>query len=75
MKYLDLKIKLLVRAVSFLSNDCKCSVLERLSGHLIDCPAPAIRKIIEELRDLDRVGDVTVCTCGTHHKIEDATKG
>lgn len=33
--------------IDMLASDCKCSVRERISGHLADCPAPHIRELLK----------------------------
>lgn len=44
--FLDQRVADLEKCVELLISDCRCSVKERMSGHLTDCPVPHIKEIL-----------------------------
>lgn len=39
------RINRLEEAVKLLIGNCSCSLMERLSGHLVDCPVPQLKEL------------------------------
>lgn len=45
---LESLVGVLYDAVKMLTSDCRCTVKERMSGHLVECPTPHLQELIEE---------------------------
>lgn len=46
MDALESRISDLEKCVELLMLDCSCTIKERMSGHLVDCPVPHVKEIL-----------------------------
>lgn len=46
--YLDGEVGMLREVINLMITNCPCTAQERYSGHLVDCPIPKIREILDE---------------------------
>lgn len=44
---LESEVYLLRKALELLAQECNCTVKERISGHLVDCPIPHVKELLE----------------------------
>lgn len=48
LEKLESLVGVLREAVELLTSGCQCSVKERMSGHLVDCPTPKLAELLDE---------------------------
>jgi hypothetical protein len=51
LKRLNDRIDIMEEAIQLLTSDCSCTVKERMSGHLVDCPIPHVWDLLKSSED------------------------
>lgn len=49
---LQQRVLILREAVELLMGGCSCSVPERMSGHLVDCPTPHVEDLLNSFDEV-----------------------
>ncbi len=59
MDRIEGQLGVLREVVQLLASNCSCTVAERLSGHLTECPMPQIHELLSDVDPADYVEEQT----------------